>query len=625
MSSSTPRCLLSRLVLGIVMVLALAPGSARAVDPLPTAPAAPAAPVVRDALGRETPEGMVRGLLKAMAEEDYGRAAAYLDVPTRRAARKGLSGPDLALALQRILDKGGFLEPASRLSTAPEGRLDDGLDPNLERFATVRTADGPVDLLAQRLPGPDDTLIWLVSSTTVTQLPALTDQVASGLLERLLPSGLDEGPRFRGVPLTHWGALLGLAVVAYLASSLLTALIRLGAAVALRREEQGLYRRLIEAALAPFRVCLAVWAFALGGLYLGVSVVARQTLGALAEMVGWIGLAWFLWRIVDAFSAASLDRMSRQGKTGALAAVRFFQRTGKVVILAGAVIVVMDTSGFDVSAGLAALGIGGLAVALGAQKTIENLVGSLMLIADRPIREGDFCKVGTTLGTVEDIGLRSTRIRTLARTVVSIPNGELAAVSIENYSRRDMFWFHPILSLRLDTTPDQIRYLLVTLRELLYAHPRVDPTPARVRFRGVSRDCVDLEMFAYVRAEDYADFLEVQEDLTLQVMDVVAASGAAFALPGQTLHLGRDTPTDPGLRETAEAQVRAWREAGSLPLPRFPDERIAELKGSIPYPPPGSVHHQPVEPAADPPVVEGETPAVAVASAWMWRPWRKGS
>ncbi|WP_147164777.1 mechanosensitive ion channel family protein, partial [Pararhodospirillum oryzae] len=605
MASVRNRCPPSlRLVLGLMIGLglmgALVP-AARAADNLGPgpAPAAPA-PVVRDTLGRDTPEGMVRGLLKAMAEEDYTRAAQYLDIPSRRSARRGLSAEELAQGLQQVLDKGGWLEANSKLSTAPEGRLDDGLDPDLERFASVRTPDGTVDLIAQRVDGPNNTPIWIVSGATMTLIPKLMEQVETGLLDRWLPPELSDGLRLWGVPLAHWGALLALAAVAYAGAGLLTALVRGFAYLLWRHNPSSARLRLIDAAQPPLRVCLAVWLFAFGGIHLGVSVIARQVLGWAAEMVGWVGLAWFLWRIVDAVGAASIERSARQRKVGALAALRFFRRASKGVVIGGATIIILDAFGVDVSAGLAALGIGGLAVALGAQKLIENLVGSLMLIADRPIREGDFCRFGGTMGTVEDIGMRSTRIRTLNRTVVTVPNGALSALEIENYSRRDMFWFHPILSLRLETTPDQIRHLLVTLRDLLYAHPRVDPDPARVRFLGLGADALKIEIFAYVHAEDYSDFLEVQEDLTLQVMDRVRASGAAFALPSQTLYMGRDSSPDPAARAAAEAQVKAWRETNTLPLPRFPEPRIEGLKGTVPYPPAGSASHAPPEVALAP-------------------------
>ena len=195
------------------------------------------------------------------------------------------------------------------------------------------------------------------------------------------------------------------------------------------------------------------------------------------------------------------------------------------------------------------------------------------------------CKFGDTLGTVEDIGIRSSRIRTLDRTLVTVPNSQMASSSIENYSRRDKYWFHPKLTLRYDTTPDQMRYVLVRLRELLYAHPCVSPDPARARFVGFGSESLDIEVFAYVTASTFDEFLEVQEDLSLRIMEVVAEAGCAFAFPSRTLYLARDTPADADAVRTAEEQAREWARAGELPLPRFPPERIAALRDTIQYPP----------------------------------------
>ena len=141
--------------------------------------------------------------------------------------------------------------------------------------------------------------------------------------------------------------------------------------------------------------------------------------------------------------------------------------------------------------------------------------------------------------------MRSTRIRTLDRTIVTVPNGEFSSLQIENYSHRDRFWFHPALALRYETTPDQIRYLLVELRSMLYAHPRVDPDPARVRFLGLGADSLNIEIFSYVHADDYSEFLEIQEDLTLRIMDIVRAKRCLVRLPlAHALHGQRRCPRE---------------------------------------------------------------------------------
>ena len=168
---------------------------------------------------------------------------------------------------------------------------------------------------------------------------------------------------------------------------------------------------------------------------------------------------------------------------------------------------------------------------------------------------------------------------------MTVPNGDFSSLQIENYSARDKFWFHPALQLRYETTPDQIRYLLQELRAMLYAHPRVSPDPARVRFTTLNAYSVDLEIFSYVNAVDFDDFLEVQEDLLLRCMEIVAAAGTGFAFPSQTLYVARDQGLAAEKTEAATQTVRTRRDAGEMQVPRFDPERIARLRATLDYPP----------------------------------------
>lgn len=564
LASPAFRLVLRRVLIALFFCFGLgaAPFAASAQVSPPPAAATPEAP--KDPFGRETPEGLVRGLVKAMAEQDYARASQYLDLSAIPASRRAARGQEIAQNLQQVLDQGGWLATGRELSSDPAGLLEDGLAPDLERFATVRIPDGKVELLAKRVKAADGE-VWVVSAQSVAQVPDLLKRVRGGIVERLLPDSFDAGPRLWGAPLIQWGALLAFAAIAYIIAGIVTALVAGGLRWMWRRNADSLRRRLLEAAVPPLRVCFAVWIFALGGIYLGVAVVARQAFGVLAEVVGWIGLAWFLLRIADVVGQVTIDRISQRNHWEALSAVRFFRRVAKFLVVAAMLIVILDTLGFNVSAGLAALGIGGIAVALGAQKTIENLIGSITLIADHPIREGDFCKFGDQLGLVEEIGMRSTRIRTLDRTIVTVPNGEFSSLKIENFAMRDKFWFHPTIGLRYETTPDQIRYILIELRSMLLSHPKVDPDPARVRFTGLGADSLSIEIFAYVKCTDMNEFLQIQEELTLKIMDVVNDCGAGFAFPSQTVYMARDQKPDDAKRLLVEEKIRTLRGISAQP------------------------------------------------------------
>jgi MscS family membrane protein len=179
-------------------------------------------------------------------------------------------------------------------------------------------------------------------------------------------------------------------------------------------------------------------------------------------------------------------------------------------------------------------------------------------------------------------------VRTLDRTVVTIPNAEFSNLPIENFARRERMWYHPTIRLRYETSPDQLRYVLVEVRRMLYAHPKVDSTSCRIRFTGFGSSSLDLDVFSYVNESDYGTYLEVAEDLNLRIMDIVAAAGSSFAVPAQTTYFERGRGLDRDQARTAEAKVREWRERHELCLPRFPADTIAELESTLEYPPDGS-------------------------------------
>jgi MscS family membrane protein len=254
----------------------------------------------------------------------------------------------------------------------------------------------------------------------------------------------------------------------------------------------------------------------------------------------YLAFAWLVVRAIDVVAVRMLSRMTGRQRASASSMIPLGKRSAKVAVIAIAILATLASWGYDTTAILAGLGVGGLAVALAAQKTIENLFGGVAITTDKPVLVGDFCRYGDKLGVVEDIGLRSTRVRTLDRTVVTIPNGQFSSLEIENFGRRDKIFFHPILNLRRDTTPDQIRILITSLRELLLAHPLVDPNPARVRFIGIGQYSLDIEIFSYAKTSDFDEFLVVQEELLLGILDRIRQAGTALAVPSQLNVLARD-------------------------------------------------------------------------------------
>jgi MscS family membrane protein len=223
--------------------------------------------------------------------------------------------------------------------------------------------------------------------------------------------------------------------------------------------------------------------------------------------------------------------------SGSAAILRLGRRLIDGLILFAGLLFTLYHFGINPTAALTGLGVGGIAVALAAQKTLENVIAGISLIADQAVHIGDALKVGDTVGTVEEVGLRSTRIRTVDRTVVCVPNGQIANMSLETFSARDRFWFHPVVGLRYETTPLQMRSVTTEVHKLLTAHPSLDSSSVRARFIRLGASSLDIEIFAYLFARDWNHFLEIQEDLLLRVMEIIEQAGAEIALPSHTTYL----------------------------------------------------------------------------------------
>jgi MscS family membrane protein len=297
---------------------------------------------------------------------------------------------------------------------------------------------------------------------------------------------------------------------------------------------------------------------------IGASIVYRQYY----RRVLWIFLAlaayWLITRITRDVSARIIARLTASGRMGERSVVSLSRRVLEVLAFIIIGLIALSSLGVNVTAALAGLGIGGLAIGLGAQKTFENLLGGISILTDKALQIGDACRIGDQRGTVEDIGLRSTKLRTEERTVVTIPNGTVANAVLENFRQRDKILFRQTVRLRYDLAPDHVRYALQELRATLKQNNRVEDASSRVRLLRFVDACMEVEIYAYFLVRDYADYLALQEDLLLNVADTLERTGAGVAFPAQTTILAKEVAVDPEKEKAAKTAIEAARKAGTV-------------------------------------------------------------
>ncbi len=347
-----------------------------------------------------------------------------------------------------------------------------------------------------------------------------------------------------------------------------------------------------------------------------------QVIAAPVKAVAWslivIGFVPVVWHLIGSLAGHYRKMWQVPGYHDTL--ISLSTGVARVAVLVVAFLLLAEVLAIPYEGVIAGLGIGGLAVALAAQPTLQNFLSGLTLYADRPVSVGDFCKFGDQSGTIEHIGMRSTRIRSLDRTIISVPNSDFAGMQIENYAHRDRTRFATTLQLRYETTPDQLRYTLAELRKLLIAHPRVIEDPCRVRFVGFGPYSLDVDISTYIMTSDASEFLAIREDILLSIINIMDEAGAQFAFPAQLEYSAADLPIDEDKRVAAEKRVSDWREAENLPFPDFSQLDRFALNNTLAYPPQGSAHYRETEP--DPQSAE----ARATLEKVRWSlPWRKGT
>jgi MscS family membrane protein len=511
--------------LRLLLVLAVGLWASPAVraEPTGTTPEAVRPPME---LGPDVPRGAMARFLTACSEGQYALAAEYLNLRLVPKGMRAQKGPELARQLETVLYRALYLD-VYRLSDQPEGYPDDRLPALRDSLGPIKTSAGTVEVVIERVPQAGAAPVWKVSANTVAAIPTLFAEYGWGPLADVLPAPFFE-LRFLHIRLWQWIGLALLLTAAWLVPWLLRRLVVRLTRRALDTGRSALDSGFAESVARPLRLLIGLVVFAAGLRPLALALSVNQFLAATLKALAIVPITWLGLCVLDAAMGRFERRLDHVRHARAVATVPLGRRTLKVFIALIAFIAALQNFGFNVTGLLAGVGVGGLVLALAAQKTLENLFGSVSLVADEPVRVGDVCRFGDTVGTVEDIGLRSTRVRTVDRTLVTVPNAHFSTLALENLSRRDRIPVRATVTLPQGTNAEQVRRVIGTLREMLVAQPKVVVDSVRARFVRMGPQTLEIEVFAYVLTTRWEEFVEIREQIFLGALEVVAAGGVAI-------------------------------------------------------------------------------------------------
>jgi MscS family membrane protein len=500
---------------------------------------APAAASV-DPLGRDTPRSAMIGFLRYEAAGDFDTAARFLQLPPGQHVNMA----QFAKELHRLYPD--FQGNVNLLSDDPNGSVEPGLPLGHARAGVVTVGGTTTDVILVRVDDPVAGKIWLVSRETVASVPRLYALAESEAPTRVgrIRLALLSGPSILGMSATQWLCWLISIPLSWLLAWLLTFLL------SAPRRAWCLLRRHPFASIwdtpvgMPLRCMIAILLHAAFVYLLQPPLLYRVYYVRVLAAILMVCFGWLASRISDQGFNHALSQ-TRSHSRGGESILMLMQRINRIVLFIIALVVALSILGLNITTTLAGLGIGGLAVALAAQKTLENLIGGVSLLMDRAIQVGDFCKIGDRMGTVEDIGLRSLKMRTLDQNLLVVPNGALAQMQFENMKARPKLLISQNFSLRIETRIEQLRFILDSVQTVLDQDPAIESGSSRVRVTNFDGAAFQLELFAFGKTSDWTQLTAIRQEILFKIAGIVEAAGTGFAAHTQLNYQSKDPGLDP--------------------------------------------------------------------------------
>lgn len=474
-------------------------------------------------IDQSSPLRTARLFMRAADLGKYATASEYLDLRYLPEEVSAVDPQVLAEQLHVVISREIQIDFGA-LSDDPGGMTGDGLPSYRDELGAIDTPNDRIPIYLQLIPGPDNSNLWKISNATVAEIPQLYAEFGySPFVEKVrqyLPRG-----SFLGAELFKWA----IALIIGIASAFAWLVVTWPLGWSLSRHNEANARRVKRYLRGPIpaAICVVLALTVLRNLGLG-ETAARFANGA---TVATIVTVWLLFASINLFRDLYTAHLESHGRAHGKMIISPVTTTLKVIILLIAFVMWLDNIGINVTALIAGLGVGGLAVALVLQKPMEDMLGAMTLYVQQPVTVGQFCTCGDITGTIEEIRMRSTRIRKLDDSLVAVPNSVLAMASIQNISARHRILHRQVVRLALDTGDAQIKALLETLRSTLESNKNVTQDDWRVRFVGFGEFSKNVEIFAYVETTNWRDFLAISEDINLQTTAALESAGVVLAVP----------------------------------------------------------------------------------------------
>jgi MscS family membrane protein len=476
---------------------------------------------------------MVKSFLDLLRRDDVDGMLPYLSFAPGTSQARRL---EIAAQFVDLLNAGGVID-LDKASTDVDGKLYDGLPPGVDSVGELKINGETVPLVIEQVSlTKENRKVWRFQKALMDQVPQLHETLEGHAFLEHLPSWLLT-PQFLDVKAWQWlGLGFALFTAIVLGRVIAYLLMHLGRVLAVYFKF-AMTGETLRDFLPSLSWISGITLFSVLRRFLELHLVARQYLGQGENMLLVLATGFFASRALHAGVDYYRRQFELESRTAAMSMLPPIEKGLRAVLVVVIAVALLSTSGFNVTALLAGLGVGGLAVALAGQKTIENLFGGVSVILDQPVRVGDFGKFGEVQGTIEDIGLRSTRVRTLDQTLVTIPNAEFSTMKLENFERRAKMRWAVRLGLRYDSPAESLKGVVDDLRQMLLDHPRVHNDPARVRFTNFGASSLDIDIFAFLNVQDPNEYWRIVEELNFRVLQIVESRGLSFAFPSTSVYL----------------------------------------------------------------------------------------